>query len=142
MLNVNAVIMIWIRSCRISFTLIVLFPLLLFLGDQRVHSDLVCVTPSGMHFDLHLKGIDGDDSCGINPYFNNKVMLCYIYTTFASVIFSPLTRRISSSSPAKYRLCPVTREAAGSFCVKSQEELEDSPFSKVCSPHTTLVMKA
>jgi hypothetical protein len=33
MLSVNAVIMICVRNCRISFTLIVLFPLLL-LGDR------------------------------------------------------------------------------------------------------------
>jgi hypothetical protein len=62
MLSVNAVIMIWVRNCRISFTLIVLFPLLLLLGDRRVHSDFVWVTPSGMHFDLHLKGFNGADS--------------------------------------------------------------------------------
>ena len=30
------------------------------------HCDLVGVTPSGMHFDLHLKGIDANDGCGID----------------------------------------------------------------------------
>jgi hypothetical protein len=43
MLSVNAVIMICVRNCRISFTLIVLFPLLLLFVDRRIHSDLVCV---------------------------------------------------------------------------------------------------
>jgi hypothetical protein len=55
MLSVNAVIMIRVRNCRISFTLIVLSPLLLLLGDRRLHCNLVCVIRSGMHFDRYLK---------------------------------------------------------------------------------------
>jgi len=62
MLSVNAVIMICVRNCRISLTVIVSFPLFLLFGDRRVHYDLVCVTASGMHFDRHLKGINGDSS--------------------------------------------------------------------------------
>jgi hypothetical protein len=62
MLSVNAVIMICVRNCRISLTVIVSFPLFLLFGDRRVHCDLVCVTASGMHFDRHLKGINGDSS--------------------------------------------------------------------------------
>src|ERR1700751_1018684 len=73
MLSVNAVIMICVRNCRISFTLIVLFPA--FVGLSRVHCDLVCVTPSGMHFDRRLKGINGDNSWRINPYIHNKRLI-------------------------------------------------------------------
>jgi hypothetical protein len=77
-LNVNAVIMICVRNCRISFTLIVLFPLLLLFVDRRVHSDFVGVTPSGMHLALNLKGIDGDDSYGITPRNNNIINYCIV----------------------------------------------------------------
>jgi hypothetical protein len=42
-LNVSAVIMICVRNCRISLTVIVSFPLFLLFGDRRVHYDLVCV---------------------------------------------------------------------------------------------------
>jgi len=63
MLSVNAVIMICVRNCRISFTLIVLLPLLLLLAGSASPLQPCPCYPPGMHFDIHLKGINGDDGC-------------------------------------------------------------------------------
>src|SRR6516165_1328271 len=52
------------------------------------HRDLVRVTPSCMDFNFHLKGIDTDDCSGIDLSWHNRLVFCFNYTVFASVVFS------------------------------------------------------